>query len=148
MNKLLVIAMTSAIATNAFSYSGSNDPKFFDAEGVYNHRLSSLPMSGNLAAYMAPWASSFWPHIYGGIAFRWNDSIEDAPVVRKLQAQIGGLKDEYKALKKELFSKTNPSDREVTITGNKIQDAKDEIKQLLILKGAEHQKVFFDIKRP
>jgi hypothetical protein len=148
MNKLLVFAMTSAIASNAFAYSGSNDPKFFDAEGVYNHKLSSLPMSGNLSAYMAPWASSFWPHIYGGIAFRWNDSIEDAPVVRKLQAQISGLKDEYIALKKELFAKANPSDREVTITGNKIQDAKNEIKELLSLKGAEHQKVFFDIKRP
>jgi hypothetical protein len=148
MNKLLVFAMSSAIATNALAYSGSNDPKFFDATGTYNHNLSTLPLEGSLNKDMTPWASSFWPHIYGGIAFRWNDYIQDAPVVRQLQAQVGALKDEITDLKKELFSSSNQSAYEITRIGNRISNAKSQIQTLLKLKGAEHQKVFFDIKRP
>jgi len=148
MNKLLVFAMTSAIATNVLAYSGSNDPRFFDARGTYNHNLSSLPMNGSLSNDKTPWASSFWPHIYGGITFRWNDYIQDAPVVRQLHGQIAILKDELTELKKELFSNSNPSAQDVSRIDNKIANVNDQIRTLSRLKGEEHQKVFFDIERP
>lgn len=140
--------MTSAIATQAFAFSKNNDPKFFDINKTYNHKLKSLPLKAELSKDMTPWASSFWPHIYGGIAFRWNDYYQDAPVVRKLQAEVGALKDEISDLKKELFSKSNPSDAETAAIGKKIADAKSQIQTLLRLKGAEHQKIFFSVERP
>ncbi len=148
MNKLLVFAMTSVVASSAIAFTGSNDPKFFDTAKVYNHKLSTLPSSGSLDNDMTPWASSFWPHIYGGIAFRWNDYYQDSPVVRQLQSQVGALKDEIIDLKKELFSKANPSEAQIARIGSKIQQAQNEIQTLLKLKGAAHKKEFFDIKRP
>jgi len=146
MNKLLLVATCSLVLTQAFAFDKNNDPKFFNPN--YNHKFSALETEAKLPNDMTPWASSFWPHIYGGIAFRWNNHYQDAPVVRKLQEEIGTLKDEIKEIKKELFSKPNLTPAEIHADNMKIQDAKNQISTLLRLKGAEHQKLFFNIKRP
>lgn len=145
MKKLLVCAMASAFMTQAFSFDKSNDPRFFSPN--YEHNFSNLALSGELEKDMTPWASSFWPHIYGGISFRWNDYYTDAPVVRKLQAEVGTLKNEITVLKKYIFDHSDASESEIHATNMKIQEAKNQISKLLSLKGQEHQNLFFSVKR-
>lgn len=144
--KNLVLAGLITLSVAAQAFEGSNNPDWFGKH--YNHNMDSLDLEGSLDNHMTPWASSFWPHIYGGIAFRWNNFYGDIPVIREFQAQIGSLKDEIASLKGDLFSSTNPTQMLVDSTESKIRTAKSEINSLLSLKGAEHQRYFFNMERP
>jgi hypothetical protein len=144
--KNLVLAGLITLSTAAQAYEGSNNPDWFGKH--YNHNMNSLALEGTLDDDMTPWASSFWPHIYGGIAFRWNNFYQDIPVVRQLQAQVGSLKEEIVSLKGELFSTVNPSPMMIQDTESRIIDAKIEIQNLLSKKGAEHDRYFFNVVRP
>ena len=146
MKNLILAGLLSVVGTQALAFEGSNNPDFFNKN--YNHKMSELPLEGSLETAMTPWASSFWPHIYGGIAFRWNNFYSDIPSIRQYQAQIGALKDEITSLKNELFSSENATDAMVLASEAKIREAKGQISRLLSLKGAEHKKYFFDLKRP
>lgn len=146
MKKLLMATTCSLLLSQAYAFDKSNDPKFFNPN--YDHNFAALEKEAKLSKEMTPWASSFWPHIYGGIAFRWNNYYKDAPVVRKLQEEIGTLKDEIKEIKRELFSKANLTPEEIHADNLKILAAKNQINTLLRLKGDEHQKLFFSLKRP
>lgn len=146
MRKMITLAATLALTTSAaFAFTGDNDPKHLVQN--YKSNFDTLPLSGSLSSDKTPWANSFWPSIYGGIAFRWNGYYVDAPSVRQYQHQVGALKTEIIELKKQLFS-SNKSDYAVTNISRKIQENKNKIGRLLKLKGAEHKKYFFDIKRP
>ncbi len=144
--KNLVIAGLITLSGVAQAFEGSNNPDFFGKH--YNHKMSSLALEGSLESHLTPWASSFWPHIYGGIAFRWNNFYGDIPSVRQLQAQVGALKEEIVSLKGDLFSAVNPSPMMIQSTESRILEAKSEINSLLSKKGAEHQRYFFNVKRP
>lgn len=146
MRKMITFAATMALTTTAaFAFTGDNDPKHLVQD--YKSNFDTLPLSGKLSSDKTPWANSFWPEIYGGIAFRWNGYYVDAPSVRKYQHQVGTLKTEITDLKKQLFT-NNKSDYQVSNVSRKIQENKNKISRLLKLKGEEHQKYFFDIKRP
>lgn len=146
MKKFIVASLVCAAATSAIAFEGSNNPDYFNRN--YNHKMDELALEGSLATNMTPWASSFWPHIYGGIAFRWNNYYEDVPAVRQYQAQVGALKDEVLSLKSELFTAENTTTQMVSDIEQKIRAAKGKISRLLSLKGAEHKKNFFSLERP
>lgn len=146
MKKTISLLATLAISASAFAFTGDNDPKFILGKN-YNAKFNQMPLESSLDSEQTPWASSFWPNIYGGIAFRWNGYYVDAPEVRKLQHEIGGLKTEILELKHELF-KGNPSSTEIYSIKDKIQNNKNAIANLLKIKGAAHKTYFYDIKRP
>jgi hypothetical protein len=146
MKNLIFAGLLSVVATSAIAFEGSNNPDFFSNK--YNHNMDSLALEGSLETNMTPWSSSFWPHIYGGIAFRWNNYYTDIPAIRQYQAQVGALKEEITTLKGELFSTENVTPIMVQTAQQKIRTAKGKISKLLSLKGAEHQRNFFSIKRP
>ncbi len=145
MKKLIVLASALAISTASLAFEGENDPRYLDVN--YTKSFRSLPLKGELNSDRTPWSSSFWPSIYGGIAFRWNGYYQEAPLVKDLQAQVGALKDKIKELKKMIFT-TNPSAVEINSINQLIYNANTKKKELLARKSREHQRVFFDIKRP
>ncbi len=144
--KTILLTGALAMSSMAIAFEGSNNPDYFGKH--YEHKLSSLALEGKLELKQSPWSSSFWPHIYGGIAFRWNDFYKDIPSIRQYQAQVGALKDEIVELKGQLFTAKNPTANQVSTTNSRIQNAKFKINKLLSLKGAEHRKYFFNISRP
>lgn len=145
MKKTISVLATMAICSSVMAFSGDNDPKFIVKN--YTSNFKQLPTSASLESNRTPWASSFWPNIYGGIAFRWNGYYTDAPEVRQYQAQVGALKEEVLELKKELF-KGSPNSNEIRSITSKIQNNKNKIAALLKLKGEQHKKYFYDIHRP
>jgi hypothetical protein len=148
MKKLISSALLLAVtSTTAFAFPKDNDPKFILGNS-YNSKFKSLPLSGKLSDRDTPWASSFFPHIYGGIAFRWNGYYNEAPMIMNLQHQISELQDEILKLKQELFSNPNPTAAEIAEEGRRINEIKTKITELNRIKGHEHKKYFFDIARP
>lgn len=147
MKKTISLLATLAISTGALAFSGDNDPKFIVGNN-YVSKFSQMPLEATLDSKKTPWASSFWPNIYGGIAFRWNGYYVDAPEVRNYQHQVGNLKNEILELKHDLFKETPPTSNEISSIMSKIQNNKNKIANLLKLKGAQHKKYFYDIKRP
>lgn len=144
--KKSLLALSFAIASQGlFAYSGDNDPKFIVPNGT--HKLSEMPLAAQLDADKTPWASSFFPHVYGGIAFRWNNFYKGVPSFATLHYQVDDINEEIEELKKHLFDEGNSSN-DVTEMISKIQNLKSEKISVNTEKSREYKRYFFDIKRP
>tara|TARA_Y100000780_G_scaffold226709_1_gene241301 strand:+ start:125097 stop:126500 length:1404 start_codon:yes stop_codon:yes gene_type:complete len=129
---------------NAWGYSGNQQPKWMVDNAKYE--FYSLPLEGSLSSEKTPWSSSFWPHIYGGITFRWNDFYE-TPSFAPLHVQISEIDEEIEELQKSLFTQDNGVEANFQILG-KVQSLKNEKASLIAVKSLEHKKYFFDLERP
>jgi hypothetical protein len=75
MNKLLVFA-TVCLSVNAYAekWNKANDPNNFNVQvkGSMRLELNRLPLSAKLKDDRFGWSDSYWPSMFGGIAYRWN----------------------------------------------------------------------------
>jgi hypothetical protein len=55
------------VGAKAWNYR--NNPHW-QIDKTYEYRLNKLPVSGELKKY--PWTGNYWPHMDGGITYRWN----------------------------------------------------------------------------
>ena len=146
MKSLIGISLlTLSVATAYADFEGDNRPSFFDQN--YNYQFSALPLKSELASEKAPWNSSYWPHQYGGIAFRWFDTYNSAPSFAPLYYPEIDIADEILKLKAEIVSKDH-STEELTIFANKLAQLEKDLKEVNQNKGNQLKQYFFDIKRP
>jgi hypothetical protein len=65
------LLLAVVVSTSVLAWEKNNDPKFFSTK--YEYRFDRLPTAGELTLDKTPWHSTYWPSMYGGISFRWND---------------------------------------------------------------------------
>ena len=105
MKTLATLAcLVSTIATSALAFDDNNKPSWILGNS-YETKLSNLPGSASLSHETTPWANSFWPHIYGGIAFRWNNHYKQTPTFAAHHDRISNIKDRVTDLQKSIFIK-------------------------------------------
>ncbi len=93
-----------------------------------------------------PWANSFWPNIYGGIAFRWNENYNEEPSFALYHYQVDEIDEEIEELEKSLFKEANSVQENKRIV-SRMLELKKEKRALISKKSAQHQRYFFDINR-
>lgn len=144
MGKMAKLIICISMVSNAWGYSGNQQPKWMvdNAEADFY----DLPLAGSLTSDKTPWASSFWPHIYGGIAFRWNNFYQ-TPNFAPLHVQISEIDEEIEQLQKSLFTQENSVETNLRILGD-VQRLKNEKATVSASKSIEHKKYFFDLERP
>ncbi len=140
-----LVLIGSLLSSAVFSYTGNNKPSWVLGE-KYESKFSNLPKSAKLSEDNIPWANSFWPHIYGGIAFRWNDFYQ-TPSFAPLHVQISNIKDEMEKLRKSIFTE-NMNRTEALQVIAQIEELETERVELLNKKKNLHAKYFFNISRP
>lgn len=147
MKKLLFTACLFSIAASSIaSYEMNNEPRWILGNN-YETNINNLPESASLDSETIPWANSFWPHIYGGIAFRWNNYYTETPEFAKYHSEISSIKDEITELQKSIFVENmNQNDTKNVIS--QIQNLKNRMFRQLGKKKALHQKYFFSLDRP
>ncbi|MCO4754195.1 MAG: hypothetical protein KC478_06920 [Bacteriovoracaceae bacterium] len=141
MTKAFVFTM---MINSAWGFSGDHQPKWMVDNA--QEKFSSLPKHGQLSTEKTPWSSSFWPHIYGGITFRWNN-FYDKPSFAPLHVRIEEIDEEISKLQKSLF-----------VEGNSVAHNKEIVEEIAQLnqeklsvnfeKSKGHDKYFFQIDRP
>jgi len=67
--KWIILLSLFSIEAGAKSWNYRNNPHW-QIDKNYEYRLSKLPKSGELKTY--PWTGNYWPHMDGGITYRWN----------------------------------------------------------------------------
>lgn len=142
-----VVVMSSAIAFEESETRVDKKYPTFMSQGKYLNSFNSLPLSSELSLNKLPWASSFWPSIYGGIAFRWNDYHNSIPSFAQLHYNINDINDEIASLSKELYS-NNQSSYEAASIYNKIVELKKEKQKINYNKSLEHSSALFTYARP
>ena len=146
MKKLLFTACLLSIATSSIAtYEMNNEPRWILGNS-YETNLSKLPESASLDSETIPWANSFWPHIYGGIAFRWNNYYTETPDFAKYHSEISEIKDEISELRKSIFVR-EMNENQARNTISQIHQLEKRMSTQLLKKKALHQQYFFTVKR-
>lgn len=146
MNKWSLWLVVGVLTWNfSLAYEGENDPDYIDRN--FDHEMANLPLAGELALDKTPWASSFWPNVYSGIAFRWNEYYQERPVFAPMHLRVEELKKLIGESKKELFADETTSERRKEIIAE-IAKKDREIEKLERAKGQQYKSYFFDFKRP
>lgn len=147
MKKLLSVITLTSVVSSAFAFEGNNNPKFIINMKTAVKKFDSLPTAASLESEKTPWSNSFWPHVYGGIAFRWNGFYKGTPDFADKHLRVDEIESEMEELKKSLFTSKH------TVTENKkiqqkISDLKDEKISIERSKSYDYQRNFFQIQRP
>lgn len=146
MKKIFGTVMSCMILSGAaLAFNPQNNPANMDRR--YKYRFDSLPLAGKMSADKTPWASSFWPNVYGGIAFRWNNYYQEKPSFEPLHMQVDHLKKRLKELEHELF-RSEISDYQRVQLSNEMVRVKNEIRRVDSVKSRHYQSYFFNMKRP
>lgn len=146
MKKLLSVVCLLGVASSAYAFEGNNSPHWL-LGNTYETNINKLPQSAKLDDETIPWANSFWPHIYGGIAYRWNNYYTKKPAFAKYHVEISEIKDEITELQKSIF--VNNLDEQATKNViAQISELETRKFKALGKKKALHQNYFFSIKRP
>lgn len=145
MKKIISFLGACALTTSAFAWEQYNSPGQLN-QG-YQKNFKALPLNGELTLDKTPWSSSFWPGIYGGIAYRWNGYHKETPAFAPRHFRENELKDEIKKAKKELFNLANPSAYEVNQISKEIARLKKELKDNNTKRIAQYRKEFFSYPR-
>ena len=114
MKKTLVALSLVVASQSLLAYTGDNDPKYIVPNGT--HKLKNMPLNAELSADKTPWASSFFPHVYGGIAFRWNNFYKGVPSFATLHYQVDDINAEIEDVPAGEFkdSGTNVATKQIT----------------------------------
>jgi len=145
MKKIALLA-SAVFMTTAMSFDDGGYPTYM-SKGEYINDFNSLPLSSELSVDRLPWASSFWPSIYGGIAFRWNNYHTTEPYFAQLHYKVNDINDEIDKLNHELFVQNQSSSNAAAIH-NRILELEQEKRNVVYQKSGEHEKVMFDYSRP
>tara|TARA_B100001971_G_scaffold215195_1_gene260302 strand:+ start:129660 stop:131063 length:1404 start_codon:yes stop_codon:yes gene_type:complete len=145
MKKTLVALSLVVASQSLLAYTGDNDPKYIVPNGT--HKLKNMPLNAELSADKTPWASSFFPHVYGGIAFRWNNFYKGVPSFATLHYQVDDINAEIEELKTHLFD-ADLSSNQVNDMISKIQSLESDKLSVNNEKAKDYKRYFFDIKRP
>lgn len=145
-NLSLTFSLALTVCANSvLAFTGNNDPKFIVQDAVT--KFSSLPTQAKLSNEKTPWSSSFWPHVYGGIAFRWNGFYKGEPSFAPLHYQVDSIEEELESLQKALFTGDHTvSENNATLS--RIQRLRNEKTSVEREKALEYKTYFFDLKRP
>lgn len=143
MKKIALFAIVTMSTANAFN---QNNYPVYMSQGKYTNNFSELPMSSELSVDKLPWASSFWPDIYGGIAFRWNDYHKNIPSFAQEHYKINDINEQIEESKIELFTKEHSSYETLSLI-QKITDLKAEKNRVKFAKKGKHS-VLFNYARP
>lgn len=141
------VFLLGATALSKAQYNPADNNPNWVLGNEYETNLAKLPASGSLADETIPWANSFWPHIYGGIAFRWNDYYQGVPEFAKYHVEISNIKNEITELQKSIFIQNMNENRTRNVIAQ-INNLENEKLIKLGKKKALHQKYFFAIERP
>lgn len=145
-NVALIFSLTVAVASaNPILRGSDNDPKFIVNNALTN--FSSLPLHGELSHDKTPWASSFWPNVYGGIAFRWNGHYQGDPSFAPMHNQVDDLSEEIEELEKKLFNEelTPAQSNQIAL---KVGELKQQKNAVNFKKSKDYKTYFFDLDRP
>lgn len=143
--KLLALLLVAASGLQASdSFTGNNDPRFITPDA--NSRFADLPLKAELSSEKTPWANSFWPNIYGGIAFRWNAGYQEEPSFAAHHYQVDVIDDEIEELEKSLFKEEHSVAENKRIV-ERMTELKSEKREIISRKSAHHKRHFFDIDR-
>lgn len=145
-NRWVLLALI-VMSFNTLAWDKDNNPNWFDKDGTYRYNFYDLPVNGKLTLDKMPWANSFWPHVYGGIAFRWNKYYVTKPAFANLHYKVEENKKRISELKKAVFVDANLSSSQMQAAKQEITDLKNEIIALNSKKALEYKKYFFDLKR-
>lgn len=144
MNKLLSLLVLLGASFSALAWEKDNDPKFINP--YFSKNFQSLPIHGELSLEKMPWSSSFWPHVYSGIAFRWNNYYQNKPSFADMHHAVGDIDKKVEKLNKELFSSYTTKYRRAELI-SEIQNLKTQKINIDKAKTLHYKKYFFDIKR-
>lgn len=147
MKKIALLASAVIFSSAmAFDETSALYPTYM-SQGKYMNNFRVLPTSSDLSVDKLPWASSFWPSIYGGIAFRWNEYHTSTPAFAQLHYKINDINDEIERLNKELYSKNQSSYEAVSIY-NQIISLNNQKNNINTQKSFGHKEVLFSYARP
>lgn len=146
MKKLLFATCLLSVVSSSFAFEGNNKPSWI-LGNTYETNIDNLPESARLDDETIPWANSFWPHIYGGIAFRWNNYYTEKPSFAKYHVEIAEIKSEIAELQKSIFVENMDQNSTKNVIAQ-ITNLQTRQHQQLLKKKALHQEYFFSIKRP
>lgn len=109
-------------------------------------KFDSLPKQAQLSKRFTPWSSSFWPHVYSGIAFRWNEFYQGVPDFAPMHLQVDDINKEIEELEKKLFTEENNTEvnKEIVLKITKLKKEKTLVNQE---KSVFYKKHFFDFPR-
>lgn len=144
MKKITAFAGALLVASGAFAWEKDNDPKFITPNAEL--RFDALPLSASLNEMDQPWASSFFPHVYGGIAFRWNNYYEGKPTFADMHMRVGEIDEKIKKAKQAIFGEGLTAYERHRLT-KKIDILKQERMRIEKAKGSHYKRYFFDINR-
>ncbi|MEX0798119.1 MAG: hypothetical protein WD025_01665 [Bacteriovoracaceae bacterium] len=146
MAKIARVFITVFVVNNATAaLDANNDPRFIVPGAVAT--FETLPTRGELTQDKTPWASSFWPHVYGGIAYRWNDFYKEKPFFASMHNRVDEINEEIEELQKELFVQENSAPRNQEII-REVERLKAKKRQINYEKSNYYKRDFFDITRP
>ncbi len=146
MKVLLLISMISLFFTSsAYCWQRGNSPFLMDKN--YETQFDLLPLAAELTLDYYPWASSYWPRVYGNIAYRWNGFYVESPVFEELHYKYWDLEEERDTLQGRLNA-PEASRSELYQTVRDIERIKNELKKVHRTKATHYKKYFFDFKRP
>lgn len=144
MKKIISLVLLG-VSLKAAAFEGNNKPSYFDKN--YNYNFNSLPLSGSLGQDKMPWSSSFWPHQYGGIAFRWFDTYTQTPDFVHLHDRDVEIRENILELQGELVGRDHTT-YEIQELDQKISSLKFEGQRVNSQKANYLKRYFFDINRP
>src|SRR5690606_41092402 len=104
MKKLFVL-VTLAFATSVFAegWDRYNNPNIYVPimpNKAINYNFASLPLESQLESDTLGWSGHYWPFMYGGITYRWNQPgfkpfsnkfPTQAEILRMTEAQLAEL---------------------------------------------------------
>lgn len=141
-----VLLLTTILTSQAlFAFTGENDPKFFDKN--YNHQFKSLPLSAELSLEKKPWASSYWPHRYGGIALRNYEHENKIPAFYNHHYSEEKIKENIEEKEADLL-KTGHTQAEILQISNDLNSLRGELKKINNEKALIYGSMFFNFPRP
>ena len=139
--------MILGVGLNAFAFLPNNNPATFRAaqDPALETDLSKLPLSGSLSPEKTPWSSSFWPNVYGGIAFRWNDKALQSkePSFAELHYKVDEINEEISELKKTMYTQDGLGE-----SLGRIAELNNEKRATNLKKAAYYNRYFFQLQRP
>lgn len=149
-NLTLMLSLSAALnaglaVANPYIPGTDNDPKFIIENA--NKNFESLPTFAELSQEKTPWASSFWPHVYSGIAFRWNSFYEGEPTFAPLHYQVDEIDEKIEDLETQLFVSPHSVEENKEIVAEVIR-LKNEKLKVNAEKATYYKKYFFDLERP
>ena len=109
MAKILITALL-VVSVKAFSspWIENESPKWFEnyMNTTFETNFSRLPLKGVIRDKRLNWSGTYWPFIFGGISYRWNDEPYSAPFTYRSPSKA-----EVFRMSREQLEKLSPTEK-------------------------------------